>query len=319
VGFGKYLKRAFLNHWNLLAFLGGLGFALLSGHPDVYIPLVVAGEAAFVGVVGTHPKFQRYVDVQEHKQLREKGSAAVGEAFDRIIQALPPRQHRRFQALRERCGSLRQIAQQMRASEELAGGIEAHPLDDLQLSGLDRLLWIYLRLLYTQTMLERFFERTSADEIEGEIRRLEKRIAGLPADDGGPTSPRQTIRKALEDNLETSRGRLANLQKARDNFELVEAEIQRLESKISSITELAVNRQDPQFVSGQVDLVAESLVQTEQAMNDLQFATGLDPIDDTAPVIIPRSPQTQTADSPDQEDDAPRGRRRQTEDGIQYL
>ncbi len=51
---------------------------------------------------------------------------------------------------------------------------------------------------------------------------------------------------------------------------------------------MAINRQDPQFVSGQVDQVAASLVQTEQTMNDLQFATGLDPIDDTAPSIIPR-------------------------------
>jgi hypothetical protein len=316
VGLGKYLKKAFLNHWNLLAFVGGLGFAMLSGHPDVYIPLVLAGEATFVGVVGTHPKFQRRVDVQEHMAAREKGSAAVGEAFDRIVRELPPRQLRRFQALRERCASLRQIAQKMRASEELAGGTSSQPLDDLQLSGLDRLLWIYLRLLYTQTMLERFFERTSADEIESEIRRLEKRIAGLPVEDGGPNSPRQSIRKALEDNLETSRGRLANLQKARENFELVEAEIERLESKISSITELAVNRQDPQFVSSQVDLVADSLVQTEQAMNDLQFATGLDPIDDRAPSIIPRGTVAETTSPPAE---PPRPRRRQTEDGIHYL
>ena len=40
VGLGKYMKRAFLNQWNLLAFLGGLGFAMLTGHPDVFIPLV---------------------------------------------------------------------------------------------------------------------------------------------------------------------------------------------------------------------------------------------------------------------------------------
>lgn len=319
MGLGKYLKRAFLNHWNLLAFLGGLGFALLSGHPDVYIPLVLAGEAAYVGVIGTHPKFRRYVDVQDHKAAREKGSAAVDEAFDRIVRELPARQLRRFQALRERCASLRLIAQQMRASDALAGGSHTQPLDDLQLSGLDRLLWIYLRLLYTQTMLEKFFERTSAEEIEAEIHRLEQRIAGLPADDGGPTSPRQSIRKALEDNLETSRGRLVNLQKARENFELVEAEIQRLESKISSITELAVNRQDPQFVTSQVDLVADSLVQTEQAMNDLQFATGFEAIDDTAPSIIPRGTEAETTPPAAQSAEPSRRRTRQTDDGIQYF
>ncbi len=318
MGLGKYLKKAFLNSWNLLAFVGGLGFALLSGHPDVFLPLVLAGEAAFVGVVGTHPRFQRHVDVEEAKMNRKEGSVLAAEAFQRLMGSLPARQLRRFKALRDRCASLRQIAQQMRASQDLPGSSEPEPLDDLQLSGLDRLLWIYLRLLYTQTMLEQFFASTSEDQIQAEIKRLEKRIAGLPAQDPSAASPRQTIRKALEDNLETCRGRLANLQKARENSDLVEAEIERLENKISSITEMAINRQDPQFVTGQVDQVASSLVQTEQAMNDLRFATGLDPIDDAAPSIIPRDVSTEPVAPPAQHEEERRPRTRQREDGIQY-
>ena len=43
MGLGKYIKKAFLFHWNLLAFAGGMGFALISGHPDVFAPLVLAG------------------------------------------------------------------------------------------------------------------------------------------------------------------------------------------------------------------------------------------------------------------------------------
>ncbi len=166
-------------------------------------------------------------------------------------------------------------------------------------------------------MLERFFERTDEGQIQSEIKRLEDRIARMPAEDSAATSPRQSIRKALVDNLETCRGRLENLHKARDNFDLVEAEIERLENKISSITEMAINRQDPQFVSGQVDQVAASLVQTEQTMNDLQFATGLDPIDDAAPSIIPRGPAIEQP-PPVKDIAPPRPRTRQTEDGIYY-
>src|SRR5208337_2344708 len=91
------------NHWNLLAFLGSMGFALISGHPDVLVPLVLAGETTYLGVLGTHPKFQRYVDVQEHKAVREQGSVAVAEAFDRILKSLPPRLLRRFEGLRDPC------------------------------------------------------------------------------------------------------------------------------------------------------------------------------------------------------------------------
>ena len=316
MGLGKYIKKAFLNQWNLLAFVGSMGFALLSGHPDVFIPLVLAGETTYLGVLGTHPKYQRYVDVQEHKASRVQGSQAVAEAFQRLLKSLPARQLHRFEGLRDRCLSLRQIAQQMRASEDLGANSVPEPLEDLQLSGLDRLLWIYLRLLYTQTMLERFFDRTNESQIKAEIKRLEERIARMPAEEAAGTSQRQTIRKALVDNLVTCRGRLENLQKAKDNFELVEAEIERLENKISSITEMAINRQDPQFVTGQVDQVASSLVQTEQTMNDLQFATGIEYLDDAAPSIIPRGNAAQTA--PAVQEPLPRPRVRQVDDGIYF-
>ena len=80
---------------------------------------------------------------------------------------------------------------------------------------------------------------------------------------------------------------------------------------------MAINRQDPQFVSGQVDQVAASLVQTEQTMNDLQFATGLDSIDDAAPSIIPRGANIEPTPAV-QDIPAPRPRTRQAEDGIYY-
>ena len=56
--FGKYLETAFLNRWNLLVFLGSMGFSLLSGRADMLVPLVLAGEIAYVGLLGSHPKFQ---------------------------------------------------------------------------------------------------------------------------------------------------------------------------------------------------------------------------------------------------------------------
>src|SRR5262249_13212023 len=146
------------------------------------------------------------------------------------------------------------------------------PLEELQLSGLDRLLWIYLRLLFTQYSLERFLQQTSEEQIQQDIQSLEARIKAIPA---GDDPQRQRMRKSLENNLEPSRARLTNYQKARDNGELVKLEIDRLENKIRSLSELAVNRQEPDYISGQVDQVAASMVQTERTMNELQFATGL--------------------------------------------
>jgi len=114
-------------------------------------------------------------------------------------------------------------------------------------------------------------------------RRLEDRLAKLkPA---GTSDQDDRIRKALEDNLQTSRDRLINLQRARDNFDMVKLEIDRLENKIQSLSELAVNRQEPDYISGQVDQVASSMMETEKTMNELRFVTGLDTADE-APSLL---------------------------------
>ncbi len=304
MGLAKYIKKAFLFHWNLLAFAGGMGFALISGHPDVFMPLVVAGEAAYLGFIGTHPRFQRHVDAQEHKAARAQANA---EAVVRLMRALPPAQLRRFQALKERCLSVRQIAEQLRAPD---GEAPLRSLDELQLADLDRLLWIYLRTLYTQHMLERFFQSTSMQEIESEIKRLEERIRRL---DKEPESANRTrIRQSLQGNLETGKSRLANLEKARENYDLLQAEIENLETKIQSITELAINRSDAEAITGQVEQITQGLVRTEQTINDLGFATGGESFDIAVPNILSREV---AGAAPIQQARPPRRR----QDEIQFL
>ena len=106
----KYLKKAFAVPWNMLAFFGAMGFAALSGQPDIAIPLVLAGEAAYVGFLGAHPKFQAYVDAQEAKVTREAGAEQSGEVFQRMLKTLPESSRRRYAELLHSCRQLRQIA-----------------------------------------------------------------------------------------------------------------------------------------------------------------------------------------------------------------
>ncbi len=98
----KYLKTAFLNHWNLLALFAGTAFALLSV-PDVVLPLVAAGEIAYVALLGSHPKFQQYVEAQEAKVHREASSGAKQQTLDHIMKSLPPENLQRFPTLRSQC------------------------------------------------------------------------------------------------------------------------------------------------------------------------------------------------------------------------
>ena len=132
---------------------------------------------------------------------------------------------------------------------------------------------MYLRLLFTQFSLSQFLKKTSVEQIEEDIRQLEGRLKSLSDNANDPAQ--QRLHKVVEENLQTSRLRLANYQKARDNNELMSLEIDRLENTIHSLSELAVNRQEPDFISGQIDQVANSMVQTERTMGELAFVTGL--------------------------------------------
>jgi hypothetical protein len=281
VGLTKYLKAAFLHRWNLLAFLGGTGFALLSGHADIFMPLVLAGETAYLGFLGTHPRFQKSVEALEAKALREDGSAAATATARRILKMLPKPLVQRFEAVRSRCAELRQLALQMRDPDRLG---DPQPLDDLQLSGLDRLLWMYLRLLFTQYSLSQFLKKTSVEQIEDDIHQFEDRLKAHP--EATTDLRQQRLRKVVEDSLATSQARLANYKKAEENCELMGLEIDRLENTIHSLSELAVNRQEPEFISGQIDQVASSMVQTEKTMSELQFVTCFKSVDDEVPQIL---------------------------------
>lgn len=283
MGLWTYLKAAFLNRWNLLAFLGGGGFALLSGRPDVALPVVLAAELAYVGLLGTHPKFQKSVEAQLAGARRAVRSETTGRTLQRILQSLPRDMMQRFQNLRQRCLELRQIATDLKQPGDR---VVDETFEQSQLAGLDRLLWIFLRLLYTHYALSRFLHKTDSESIRQDIGRLEKRLAQLPPDP--QELQQQRIRKTLEDNLATSQERLGNFQKAIDNLQLVELQLDQLENRIHSLSEMAVNRQEPDFISHQVDLVASSMIQTEETMNELRFATGLDAVTaETPPLLRP--------------------------------
>jgi hypothetical protein len=283
VGVAKYFKKAFLNRWNLLALSGGTGAAIVAGAAlfPVLMPLVLAGEIAVIAMLATHPKFQAYIDAQEAAQNRQANSQTSAQALQQILRQLPRKQLDRFEQLRSRCLELRQIASDLKQSNRDEPNA---PLESFQLAGLDRLLWIFLRLQFTQFSIARFLERTSIDQIQADIKQTEYRLSKVPAENDSPHN--QKIRRTLEDNLQTCKDRLANYEKAKNNYELVGLELDRLENKIRTLAELAVNRQEPDFISGQVDQVAGSMLETEKTMNELQFATGLGSFDEEAPQLV---------------------------------
>jgi multidrug resistance efflux pump len=136
--------------------------------------------------------------------------------------------------------------------------------------------------------LERFFWQIDANEIdrlERESRELLDRLQTTEV--GGAIADKK--RRSIEDLLATVNARRANIAKARENYEFVSIELQRIEAKLSGIAELAVNRQNPDMLSHDVDEVARSVEATEEAIGELHSLTGLALSDDimTPEILMP--------------------------------
>ncbi len=277
----KYLKAAFKNRWNLLALMGSVGFAIVGQFPlDVAIPLIVALEAAYLAVVCGNAKFQTYVDTLEHQAKRVTVSKRNQMMLQKMQRSLPRELRDRYHQLQQRCRDLQGIAADLKQHSNQG----AESLESIQVESLDRLLWIYLRLLFTYHSLQKFLNKTSLQRIHSDIQRIESRLKLVDESDASPHS--QKLRRTLKDNLATSQDRAANYERARANHEFVELEIDRLENKIKSLAEIAVNRQEPDYVSSQVDQVASSMLDTERTMNQLQSITGLSTDDEHVPRIL---------------------------------
>ncbi len=282
VGFFKYIKKAFLLHWNLLAVAAGAAVGFVSGHPEVVLPLVAAGELVYLAGLSTHSKFQAAVDAEEHKASRLQSSTRTAEKAEAILRSLSDSDRIRFERLRGLCARLRKISHEVKGQTSGEVGF----IDDLHMGGINRLLWIYLKLLHSKNALEQFFETIDEDEIRRSIEKATRRIEAMGELKEGEKPDKAKRRKSLEDTLTTSQARLANYQRAKDNHEFIELELDRLYSKIAGLGEIGINRQDTDFITSEVDSVSASVEQTEKAMGELEFLTGLTAQDEAPPELL---------------------------------
>jgi hypothetical protein len=265
-GLVDYLKEAFLFRWNLLFLLGGLAGAAIAPLPDVTIPLVVAGELAYLAGLTSLPRFRAAIDAKVHAARGTTTEAAPATPpLVVMLAGLPTEMRKRFEQLHARCVEMRHLAVGVRG----ASGREAGSAEEIRTPGLDRLLWLFLRLLMSKNALDRFLKTMSIEDINTRLEQLRKDLAGAQqAND-------ERIARSLQDSIAMAELRLDNYERAKKNAQFVTIELDRMESKIQALAEMAVNRQDPDLISSQVDSAAESMRQTEKAVSELQHLTGM--------------------------------------------
>jgi hypothetical protein len=282
-GLKDYLKEAFFFRWNLLFFLGGLAGAAIAPLSDVTFPLVFAGELAFLAALTSLPRFRAAIDAKVHSAQGTTATAAATTAPSLVVMlaGLPGEARKRFEQLHARCVEMRTLAVGVRG----ASGREAGSAEEIRTPGLDRLLWLFLRLLMSKNALDRFLQTMSSEEVIARLEQLRKDLAAAQPAAGQPAGDERIVR-SLQDSIAMAELRLDNYERAKKNAQFVTIELDRMEAKIQALAEMAVNRQDPDLLSSQVDSAAESMRQTEKAVSELQHLTGLaDELQDPPPIL----------------------------------
>jgi phage terminase Nu1 subunit (DNA packaging protein) len=276
-----YLREAFLFRWNLLFFGGGLAAAALTPLAPVLLPLVAAGELTYLAGLVSFPRFRAAIDAKVRNRQSSTPTvvaapAAPAQSLAEMLSGLPQEARRRFERLHTRCVEMRTIAAGVRGAANDRGSTA----EEVRTPGLDRLLWLFLRLLLSKTALDRFLQTMNEKEITTRLEELRKSFAA--AQTGGD----ERVVRSLQDSIAMGELRLDNFTRAKKNADFVSIELDRIEGKIQTLAEMAVNRQDPDFLSSQVDSAAESMRQTEKAVSELQHLTGLaDQLEEPPPIM----------------------------------
>jgi hypothetical protein len=269
-GMSDYLKEAFLFRWNLLFLLGGTAAAAMTPLAPVLLPLVAAGELTYLTGLVSIPRFRAAIDAKVHAAGKAAGPAPPAPppvSLVAMLAGLPGDARARFERLHGRCVEMRGIAAGVRG----AAGDQAASGEEIRTPGLDRLLWLFLRLLLSKAALDRFLQTMNEQEIIARLAELRKKLESAKGGDERD----DRIGRSLQDSMASAELRLDNYGRAKKNAEFVSIELDRLEGKIQALAEMAVNRQDPDFLSSQVDSAADSMRQTEKAVSELQHLTGL--------------------------------------------
>ncbi len=220
--------------WNMLLFLGGAAAALLSPWPDIFLPLVAAAELAYLAGLVSIPKFRTAIDVKAHQETESLRGPSTAKApappsVTDLVTSLPKPARERFEKLHRRCLEMRSMAHGVRGGTGSGGGTG----DDIRTPALDRLLWVFLRLLLSQNALHRFLETTD----EAEIMAISSRPASEPRQSPGRSTEEvdERIIRSLQDSVAVDELRLDNYRKAEKNAEFVAIELDRIEGKIQAL------------------------------------------------------------------------------------
>ena len=208
-------------------------------------------EIAYLLSLSSKPRrFQRPIDGKEILASKQSTQQQVTA----LLARLDPSDQNRYRTLAERCQKL--LEQQHDAS-----AIDLQP----QADGLGKLLYVYLRLLFTRTGILRILEGSPTQLIDVRIAEVNRQLASA----GSPE-----LQRSLTDQIEILGERKKRQAEAREKLRFIEAELTRIEEQVELIREGMAVSGDAGSLSRRIDQVGGTLNQTTQWIKQQQEILG---------------------------------------------
>lgn len=267
------LKRAFKWHWHLLALGAGAAVAFLSGHPDIALPIVAAGELAYLGFLGTNRRFLNVLRGDQLARERQAAELASRQKLQQTLAFLAPADAERFRRLRQRCVEFDQLRQQLESSTNRP------VVSELRGESLEKMLWLFLRLLHHKSGIDRFLAQTDPNTLRSQLAAAEQELAAATS----AKRPERLV-QSLTEKRDAIRSRLDNHAAAVESRDLLVAELDKTEQRIEHINEVGMTSRAPDDLGIQIDSIAESMASSERALGDLRSNLLIE--DDAPPPLL---------------------------------
>ncbi|MCB1078714.1 MAG: exodeoxyribonuclease VII small subunit, partial [Verrucomicrobiae bacterium] len=180
----------------------------------------------------------------------------------------------RFEALQDRSMAMTELQRSMHTERSPAGEV------GFKTQSLDKLLWLFLKLLHHKNGLERFLAQTSESHLKSELSDTESQIK-----DARERNAADRLVTSLEGKRTTIEERLANYSEAVENLQILQAELDKTEQKINHICEVGMTSRDGSDLSHQIDGVADSVKLSEQALAGLDLGTVFEDTETPPPLV----------------------------------
>jgi hypothetical protein len=244
----RYLREAFWARTSVpylgsipFNLVGLVAFALLGIGEPAFWPLGAGLEAAYLFFLSTNPRFQNVIDARGRMVTEQ--SAEVQRAA--LLSRLDAAQRRRLAAIEAKCRQVLQIYQDQSVDEFTVSA---------NTDALQRLQWIFLKLLVAQHYLQANVGDASPQRLQMQIDQLQRdlQLTGLT----------RTLRESKEGTLRILEQRLMNLNRRGESNAEIESDLGRVEAQVDLALESASMQGQAAVISGHVELTSHLLDST---------------------------------------------------------